>query len=149
MEYFGFPWCSAREDLSIDVTITNVGLILTKLWWFLFSGCGQTDRQGFWILIWKHVGNTKKISTQSSKLRVSCRLRVMHPRMTRMHNKNTEFISMLMFIIFLWRISIFASFYWKWIKRPRFALWKFSVKNNKTENVMNTTLNIYENLVSH
>ena len=41
----GFPWCSTREDLSIDVSITNVGLILTKLWWYLFSGCGQTDRQ--------------------------------------------------------------------------------------------------------
>ena len=40
---FGFPWCSTREDLSIDVFITNVGLILTKIRWFLFSGCGQTD----------------------------------------------------------------------------------------------------------
>ena len=28
---FGFPWCSTREDLSIDVSLTNVGLILTKL----------------------------------------------------------------------------------------------------------------------
>ena len=28
---FGFPRCSTREDLSIDVSITNVGLILTKL----------------------------------------------------------------------------------------------------------------------
>ena len=27
----GFPWCSTREDLSIDVSITNVGLMLTKL----------------------------------------------------------------------------------------------------------------------
>ena len=51
---------------------TNVGLILTKLWWFLFSGCGQTDRHGFGILTWKHVG-TQTISTQSSKLKVSCR----------------------------------------------------------------------------
>ena len=42
---FGFPWRSTREDLSIDVLITNVGLILTKLWWFLFSGYGQMDRQ--------------------------------------------------------------------------------------------------------
>ena len=31
---FGFPWCSTREDLPIDVSITNVGLILTKLRWF-------------------------------------------------------------------------------------------------------------------
>ena len=44
-QIFRFPWCSTREDLSIDVSITNVGLILTKLWWYLFSGCGQTDRQ--------------------------------------------------------------------------------------------------------
>ena len=27
---FWFPCCSTREDLSIDVSITNVGLILTK-----------------------------------------------------------------------------------------------------------------------
>ena len=77
-----FPWCSTREDLSIVVSITNVGLILTKLWWFLFSGYGQmdgrtdgrTDRQthGFGILICKHVG-PQKISTQSSKLVVSRR----------------------------------------------------------------------------
>ena len=33
---------------------------------------GQTDRHGFGILIWKHVG-TQKISTQNSKLVVSCR----------------------------------------------------------------------------
>ena len=38
----GFPWCSTREDHSIGVSITNVGLILTKLCWYLFSGCGQT-----------------------------------------------------------------------------------------------------------
>ena len=69
---FGFPCCSTREDLSIDVPITNVGLILTKLWWYLFSGCGQKDRHGFGILTWKHVG-TQKISTQSSKLVVSRR----------------------------------------------------------------------------
>ena len=27
---------STHEDLSIDASISNVGLILTKLWWFLF-----------------------------------------------------------------------------------------------------------------
>ena len=68
IQIFGFPCCSTREDLSIDVSITNVGLILTKLWWFLFSGYGQmdrqTDRHGFGILTWKHVG-TQKISTQN------------------------------------------------------------------------------------
>ena len=79
-QIFGFPWCSTREDLSIDVSITNVGLILTKIGWFLFSRYeqmneqtdGQTDRSGFGILIWKIVG-TQKISSQSSKLGVSCR----------------------------------------------------------------------------
>ena len=73
-QLFGFPWRSTREDLSIYVSITNVGLILGKLWWFLFSGYGQTGRnpQDFGILLWKHVG-TQKISTQSSKLGVSCR----------------------------------------------------------------------------
>ena len=30
-QFFKFPCCSTREDLSIDVSITNVGLILTKL----------------------------------------------------------------------------------------------------------------------
>ena len=43
IQILGFPWCSTREDLSIDVSITNVGLILTKLGGFLFSGYGQTD----------------------------------------------------------------------------------------------------------
>ena len=44
-QILGFSWCSTREDLSIDVSITNVGLILTKLGWFLFSGYGQMDRR--------------------------------------------------------------------------------------------------------
>ena len=30
-QIFGFPWCSTHEDLSIDVSITNVRLILAKL----------------------------------------------------------------------------------------------------------------------
>ena len=85
----GLPCCSTRKDLSIDVSITIVGLILTKLWWFLFSGYGQMDRQtnrhGFRILIWKHVG-TQKISTQNSKLVVSCRSLYASPRKG-MHNK--------------------------------------------------------------
>ena len=76
IQIFGLPLCSTRENLSIDASITNVGLILTKLRGFLFSGCGQTDgrtdRHGFGILIWKHV-DTQKISTQSSKLVVSRR----------------------------------------------------------------------------
>ena len=71
-QIFWFPCCSTREDLSIDASITNVGLILTKLRGFLFSLYGQTDRHGFGTLTWKHIG-TQKISTQSSKLVVSCR----------------------------------------------------------------------------
>ena len=39
---FGFLCCSTRENLSIDASITNVWLILTKLWWLHFSGM---DRQ--------------------------------------------------------------------------------------------------------
>ena len=70
---FMFPCCRTREDHSIDVTITNVGLILTKPVWFLFSGYGQvdgqTDRHGFRILIWKHVGTQK--NSRNSKLVVS------------------------------------------------------------------------------
>ena len=46
IEFLGFLWCSTREDLSIDVSITNVGLILTKLWWLLTSFLGvQINRR--------------------------------------------------------------------------------------------------------
>ena len=45
----GFPWCSSREDLSIDVSITNVGLILTKLRWFqLFVKSQNSNFELFW-----------------------------------------------------------------------------------------------------
>ena len=33
-QIFGFPWCSSSKNLSIDVSITNLGLMLTKLMWF-------------------------------------------------------------------------------------------------------------------
>ena len=39
---FWFLCCSTREDLSIDVTITYVGLILTKPGRFLFSAYGNS-----------------------------------------------------------------------------------------------------------
>ena len=46
---FGFPWCSTREDLSIDVSITNVGLMLTKLRWFqLFVKSQNSNFELFW-----------------------------------------------------------------------------------------------------
>ena len=86
---FGFPWCSTREDLSIDVSNTNVGLILIIDEAMVTSFLGvRTDRHGFGILIWKHVG-TQKISTQSSKLVVSSDL-YMPLRRTGMHNEKTS-----------------------------------------------------------
>ena len=37
-QIFWFPCCSTREDLSVDVSITHVGLILTKPGRFFFLG---------------------------------------------------------------------------------------------------------------
>ena len=69
IQILGFPWCSTREDLSINVSITNVGLILTKLWWFLFSGCGQTDgRTRFWN---PHMETCRPTKNFNSKLKGS------------------------------------------------------------------------------
>ena len=49
---FGFPWRSTREDLSIDASITNVRLILTKLRWFqLFVKIQKSE------LFWKKKTN--------------------------------------------------------------------------------------------
>ena len=44
---FGFPCYSTREDLSIDVSITNVGLILTKLRWFQLFSTSQNSISNF------------------------------------------------------------------------------------------------------
>ena len=45
----GFSRCSTREDLSIDVSMTNVGLILTKLRWFqLFVKRQNSNFELFW-----------------------------------------------------------------------------------------------------
>ena len=62
---FGFPCCGTFEDISIDVSITNVGLILTKLWWFLFSGYGQTR---FWN---PHMEKCRHTKNFNSKLKIS------------------------------------------------------------------------------
>ena len=44
-----FPCSSTLEDLSIDVSITNVGLILTKLRWFqLFVKSQNSNFELFW-----------------------------------------------------------------------------------------------------
>ena len=69
IKFFGFSWCSTREDLSIDVSITNVGVILTNLWWFLFSGCGQTGRQ---TRCWNpHMETCRHTKNFNSKLKIS------------------------------------------------------------------------------
>ena len=60
-QIFGFPCCSTRKDLSIDVSITNVGLILTKLRLFqLFSTSQNSNFKLFWkkkikFLVWHRV----------------------------------------------------------------------------------------------
>ena len=49
IQILGFPWYSTREGLSIDVSISNVGLILTKLWWFqLFVESQNLNFKLFW-----------------------------------------------------------------------------------------------------
>ena len=59
-KFFGLASCSSREDLSIDVSITNVGLILTKLRLFqLFSTSQNSNFELFWkkkkFLVWHRV----------------------------------------------------------------------------------------------
>ena len=53
-QILGFPWCSTREDLSIDVSITIVGLILTKPRWFQLI---VTSRNSNFELFWKKYKN--------------------------------------------------------------------------------------------
>ena len=42
-QIFGFWCCSLPNDLSIYVSITTIRLTFTKLYWFIFSGYGQTE----------------------------------------------------------------------------------------------------------
>ena len=42
IQIFWFPCCSTREDHSVDSSITNVGLILTKPGHFFFSAYGNS-----------------------------------------------------------------------------------------------------------
>ena len=54
---FGFPWWSTREDHSIDVSITNAGLILKKLRWFqLFVKNQNSNFFGKKIKFWDFHG---------------------------------------------------------------------------------------------
>ena len=89
---FWVSCCNTREDLSIDVSITNACRTdIDEARVISFLGVRtdeqtdrQTDRHGFGILIWKHVG-TQKMSTQNSKLVVSCRSLYASPEVG-MHN---------------------------------------------------------------
>ena len=77
-QIFGFLCCSNREDLTIDVWITTVGLILTKLRWSFFFCRGTdisrgTDRQTRFRNPHMETYLHTKISIQSLKLGVSCR----------------------------------------------------------------------------
>ena len=54
IQILGFPSCSTREDLSIDASITNVGLILTKLMWFQHFSTSQNSN---FELFWKKKSN--------------------------------------------------------------------------------------------
>ena len=58
---FQFPFCITREDLSIDVSITNIGLILTKLGWFHFF---STSRNSVLTFFWKKSGFHAVASTR-------------------------------------------------------------------------------------
>ena len=68
-QIFGFPCCSTRENLSIDVSISGNYYYRTDIdeaMVIYFLGVLK-DRYGFGIPIWKHVC-TQKISTQKLKI---------------------------------------------------------------------------------
>ena len=46
-KFWGFPCCSTDEYLSIDVSITNVRLILTKLRWYQLFGTSLNSISNF------------------------------------------------------------------------------------------------------
>ena len=89
IQIFRFSCCLLVKTFPLIYQLaTNVGLISTNLEWFLFIGV-RTDRHGFGILTWKHVG-TQKFLNRSSKLGVSYWSLYGSP-MTGMHNKNNRF----------------------------------------------------------
>ena len=65
-QIFGFPCCSTRENLSIDVSIIINRTDIDEAMVIYFLGVLK-DRYGFGIPIWKHVC-TQKISTQKLKI---------------------------------------------------------------------------------
>ena len=70
-QFFMFPCCSTCEDLSIDVSFTNVGMILTKF----FRG---TDKQTYNVMesLYGNMSHT-----------INFHFRYVHPLMTGMNNK--------------------------------------------------------------
>ena len=49
LKIFGFLCCRSHEDLAIDVSITNLGLILTKLKWFQLFSASQNSISNFFL----------------------------------------------------------------------------------------------------
>ena len=78
-----------KTFLSIYQLLANVGLILTKLGLFLFSGHRQTDR-----ILESSYGNMSahkkfQLKTQNLELAVDC---YMHPGMMGMHNERQSLL---------------------------------------------------------
>ena len=63
-QIFWFPCCSTREDLSIDILITNVGLILTKPGRFRFSAYGNSGYRQNSISLKFHISGFPCCSTR-------------------------------------------------------------------------------------
>ena len=67
IKIFRFPCCSTRKNLSIHLSITNVGLILTKLGWFQHIKTSQVSisififffffffKSKFWVIMLKYL----------------------------------------------------------------------------------------------
>ena len=66
-QIFWFPCCSTREDLSIDISITNVGLILTKPGRFCFSAYGNSGYGQNSISLKFHISGFPWCSTPRSE----------------------------------------------------------------------------------
>ena len=56
IQIFGFPWCSTSENLSIDVSITIVGLILTKIIYKVISALRHKLKFEFWTYLKTNMG---------------------------------------------------------------------------------------------
>ena len=70
IQILGFSWCSTRDDLSIDVSIINVGLILTKLW-CLYSNFAHGQATIKYLLHFLHVSEIYCFTTLFKKKSVT------------------------------------------------------------------------------